>query len=49
MKQNYKYVGFLLPEEDLEEFDRLVTNDRTSRAALLRKCIIDRIKEAKAC
>lgn len=49
MTLNYIYIGFQLPEEDLEKFDQVATNERTSRAALLRKCVIDRIKEAKKC
>lgn len=42
-------IGFYLPIGDLEEFDKIVDQERTSRAALLRKCVLERIKEENAC
>lgn len=50
MKRKTKYVGFRLPMEDLEEFDRISDENRTTRSAMLRKCVVERIKkEEKAC
>lgn len=41
-------IGFYLPREDLEELNRIADKERTSRAALLRKCVLEKIKEASA-
>lgn len=42
-------INFVISVSDLEVFDKIAKNERTSRSALLRKCVVDRIKEAKAC
>lgn len=49
MTLKYTQVGFYLPSDDLEEFDRIADQERTSRSALLRKCVLERIKEENAC
>jgi len=38
-------VGFFIPKDDLEEFDKIAYQERTSRAALLRKCVLEKIKQ----
>ena len=48
MTSKYIQFGFYLPKDDLEEFGRIADKERTSRAALLRKCVLEKIKEASA-
>jgi hypothetical protein len=40
-------VGFFIPKDDLEEFDKIAYQERTSRAALLRKCVLEKIHSCR--
>ena len=40
-------IGFRLPQKDVESFDAVAAKKRMSRSALLRQCVLEKIKENK--
>lgn len=42
-----KAIIFRMPTSDVDEFDKIASSQRMTRAGLLRQCVLEKIKQQK--